>query len=330
MIKEIGKAADILAFLEGEPEVLAVCDRNVQWVLGEILAAGRSVPYLLFDASEAGKTLDAVAEIARFLLEHHASRNALLLAIGGGVTTDVTGFAASVYKRGIRYANLPTTLLAQVDAAIGGKTGVNLDGYKNMLGAFHQPACTFLWADVLRTLPERERKAGLAEMLKTFLLADEAAYEEAVSCAKTAPDASAIRKAARIKEAVVAEDPFEHGVRAKLNLGHTFGHAIEHLAAEHNHDISHGEAVAMGILLAARLSESLQIAVPGLAARLKQDFDSIGLPTACPYPVQELTEAMARDKKALGGRKVRFVLPVKPGEVKLVELDPYDLHFPAE
>lgn len=322
MIKEINQAADILPFLEGEPEVFAVCDLNVRWVLEELQAAGLDAPHLFFKASEADKTLSAVEMISRFLMEHHASRNALLLAIGGGITTDVTGFAASVYKRGIRWANLPTTLLAQVDAAIGGKTGVNLDAYKNMIGAFHQPSCTFLCADVLKTLSERELKAGLAEMYKTLFLAG--------SKVPVSVSSESILEAAAIKEAIVAKDPFERGERAKLNLGHTFAHAIEHLASEKGDDISHGEAVAMGILLSARLSEAMNLAESGLLRRLKQDFDYIGLPTGCPYPLEDLQEAMARDKKSLSGGKVKFILPIRPGEVKPVELDPYDLHFATE
>ena len=278
------------------------------------------------ETSEERKTLETVQGLCRQLLEAGASRNALLLAIGGGITTDMTGFAAAIYKRGIRYVNLPTTLLAQVDAAIGGKTGVNLDGYKNMLGAFHMPEYTLLCTEVLRTLPPRELRCGEAELLKTFLLSDGEAYAAAVS----GNPLDGIRKAAQIKADIVERDPFEHGERAKLNLGHTFGHAIEHQAQLNGDDIAHGEAVAMGILLAARLSESLGLAEIGLAARLKADFERIGLPVECPYPLELLKEAMTRDKKAQGGGSVKFVLPVRPGEVVFQELNPHDLHFDTE
>jgi len=318
MIMELTHIADISSHLAQETEVFVVYDRNVEWVVKDL-----SWPALSLDTSEDGKTLETVQDICRWLLECGASRHAFLLAIGGGITTDLAGFAAAIYKRGIRYANLPTTLLAQVDAAIGGKTGVNMDGYKNMLGAFHMPEFTFICADVLRTLPDRILKAGLAEMLKTFLLADGEAYRQALSGISQ----ELILKAGRIKEAVVSRDPFEQGERAKLNLGHTFGHAIEHEARQRADDISHGEAVAMGIILAARLSESLGIGQKGLTARLKKDFQGIGLPVECPYPTEILQEAMAKDKKALGGGKVKFVLPVKPGEVVFHEMNPYDLHF---
>ena len=266
MIKELTQVTDLSSLLSGE--VFVVYDRNVAWVASKL-----PWPALGIETSETLKTLDTVQDICRWLLEKGASRSALVLAIGGGITTDMAGFAASIYKRGIRYANLPTTLLAQVDAAIGGKTGVNLDGYKNMMGAFRMPECTYICADVLRTLPSRQLLSGLAEMLKTFLLADGNAYEPALS-GVTQP---LIQRAAAIKEDIVARDPYEQGERAKLNLGHTFGHAIEHASAG---SIAHGEAVAMGIILAARLGESLGISEKGLSARLTQDFQALGLPAA--------------------------------------------------
>ena len=315
MIKVLTQIADIKEILAAEAEVFVVFDRNVEWVAREM-----PWPSLEIETSEALKTLESVQKIGRWLMESGASRGALLVAVGGGITTDMAGFAASIYKRGIRYANLPTTLLAQVDAAIGGKTGVNLDGYKNMLGAFRMPEYTFLCADVLRTLPEREFKAGLAELLKTFLLSDAEAYAAALRGVTQ----ELIAKAAQIKAGIVERDPFENGERAKLNLGHTFGHAIEHTSEG---KIAHGEAVAMGIILAARLGESLGISEKGLSARLTADFRSVGLPTESPFPLEELQEAMARDKKALGGGKVKFVIPVKRGEVVFHEMNPYDLHL---
>ena len=316
MIKELTHIADVKIHLSSEPEVYVVYDRNVAWVVKDF--PWKALP---IETSESRKTLETVEGICRWLVEQNASRSALILAVGGGITTDMAGFAASIYKRGIRYANLPTTLLSQVDAAIGGKTGVNLDGYKNMLGAFRMPEATFISADVLRTLPQRELRSGLAELLKTFLLADGKAYETALLHGVTQ---ELILKAARIKEDIVGRDPFEKGERAKLNLGHTFGHAIEHASAG---SIPHGEAVAMGIILAARLGESLGISTIGLSRGLKADFEAAGLPTDCPYPLETLKDAMAKDKKALGGGKVKFVIPVTPGEVVFHEMNPYDLHI---
>ena len=325
-----GSLSEVLPLLAAEKEVYLVYDEHVAWVAGELLSgAGENVRgAIAVDTSEALKTMDTVLAICRQLLEAGASRKALVLAIGGGITTDMAGFAAGIYKRGIRYANIPTTLLAQVDAAIGGKTGVNLDGYKNMLGAFHMPEFTFLCADVLRTLPPREIRDGLAEMLKTFLIGDAPAYAAVIASPKTADFgdglaeiAALARRAAEIKAGIVQRDPLEQGERAVLNLGHTFGHAIEHEAQQRGDDLHHGEAVAMGIILAARLSEELGVANTGLAARLKADFTALGLPVESPYPLEALQAAMEKDKKAAGG-KVNFVLLQEPGKVLLRAITP--------
>ena len=323
---------EALARLQAEPELFVVYDANVAWVASQLTEALPVRASMALETSEEGKTLETVQALERWLLQEDASRGALLLAVGGGITTDLVGFAAAIYKRGIRYANVPTTLLAQVDAAIGGKTGVNLDGYKNMLGAFRMPEFTVLEAAFLRTLPVREFRCGLAELLKTFLLGDGAAYGALVSSLKSAQNNDErgieddIRRAAAIKARIVAEDPEEHGVRAKLNLGHTFGHAIEHEARLHGADITHGEAVAMGIVLAAELSERLGVAQKGMSAQLKADFSRLGLPVDCPYPVEDLVEALRKDKKAVAGGKVKFVLLRAPGDVVLQEL-PYDCYL---
>ena len=326
--------SDALARLQAEPECYLVYDRNAAWVASSLMERLPVCGSLAIETSEEGKTLETVQSLERWLLQADATRGALLLAVGGGITTDLVGFAAAIFKRGIRYANFPTTLLAQVDAAIGGKTGVNLDGYKNMLGAFRMPEFTCLCPETLRTLPEREFKAGLAEMLKTFLLADGSLYAEAVRFftaaqrdrdpgAKSAQNAPGLQKfieaAADIKAEIVARDPQEHGERANLNLGHSFGHAIEHLAQQWGDDIHHGEAVAMGIVLAARLSERRNLAPVGLANKLRADFEAIGLPVQCPYPLQALGEAMRNDKKAAGG-KVKFILLKSPGEPVMQEI----------
>ena len=333
MIMEMAHIADISARLSAEQEVYVVYDRNVEWVAEEIAGqagndvkkvgndvkeVGNDVPSFAIDTSEARKSMETVEEICKWLLERNASRQALLVAVGGGITTDLVGFAASIYKRGIRYANVPTTLLAQVDAAIGGKTGVNFQGYKNMLGAFRMPEFTAICPEVLKTLPDRQIRAGLAEMLKTFIIADAQSYREALLSGKNAkfPDGRLVAKAAAIKAAIVERDPLEHGERAVLNLGHTFAHAIEHKALENGDDILHGEAVAIGIIMAAEMAEREGVAEKGLAARLKADFQSLGLPTECPY--QGLEEAMAKDKKAAGG-KVKFVLPEEIGKVIIKE-----------
>jgi 3-dehydroquinate synthetase len=216
----------------------------------------------------------------------------------------------------VRYANVPTTLLAQVDAAIGGKTGVNFDDYKNMLGVIVQPLYTFVCAQVLRTLPRRDFLSGAAEMLKTFIIENEDDhYARAVQwLSSEGTDGQAlVLAAAAVKAGVVSRDPFEAGERRKLNLGHTFAHAIEHEARQNGDDITHGEAVAMGMILAARLGDALGVSA-GLEARLTADFAAVGLPVRCPYPLETLAGAMDKDKKAEGGL-VHFILPERIGSV---------------
>ena len=330
-----GTLSSLAALLDGEKEVYLIYDENLTAFAKEIVAVVPSIrKSIALGTSEELKTMETVLAIERQLLQADATRNALLLALGGGITTDITGFVASIYKRGVRYANIPTTLLAQVDAAIGGKTGVNLDGYKNMLGSFLQPQFTYLCPEVLRTLGQRDFLAGAVELLKTFLIADGGRYKEAVrflDCARNDKNGAwndkelmgLIWEAAQIKAGIVERDPLEQGERAVLNLGHTFGHAIEHQAQLCGDDIRHGEAVAMGIIMAARLSEAMNIAENDLAESLVADFKSIGLPVQSPYPLDSLREAMEKDKKSAGG-KVKFILPLKPGEVRIVPLSPAD------
>ena len=342
--------------------IFVVCDRNVEGfarrIAGQAGNDGRKVgndkkyPMLPITADEEHKTIDTVMEICRWLLEQGADRDALVLAVGGGVTTDMTGFAASIYKRGVRYANVPTTLLSMVDAAIGGKNGVNLDGYKNLLGVIRQPEFTAIFPEALETLPEREMRSGVAEMLKTFIIKNpKGAYERAVAAfggglpvgpamTKGGPAmtelAELIQLAAGVKQGIVEKDEFESGLRRKLNLGHTFGHAIEwwqrEIAGQAGNDdgagndepLTHGEAVAIGMVQAARISERLGIAEAGLAAKIKKDLKACGLPTELPCPVEELLPAILKDKKAEGGR-INFVLPVKIGKVVVKKLQNLEL-----
>ena len=316
--------AGIMPLLAGEPEVFVVYDENAAWVASEVMEAVPGVrESIALDASEEDKSMDTVLLIVRSLLEAGASRKALLLAIGGGITTDLAGFAASIYKRGIRYANVPTTLLAQVDAAVGGKTGVNFDDYKNMLGVIVQPVFTFVCTEALRTLSRRDFLSGAAELLKTFIIENEDDhYGRAVrwltSGGSDAELQELVLAAAAVKAGVVSRDPFESGERRKLNLGHTFAHAIEHEARQHGDDITHGEAVSMGMILAARLSDALGVS-NCLERLLTEDFTAAGLPTQCPYPVEMLADAMDKDKKAEGSF-VHFVLAERIGSVIIRDL----------
>ncbi|MBR4822234.1 MAG: 3-dehydroquinate synthase, partial [Bacteroidales bacterium] len=227
-------------------------------------------------------------------------------------------------------ANVPTTLLSMVDAGIGGKTGVNLDGFKNLLGVIRQPEFTAIFPEVLQTLPDKELRSGLAEMLKTFIIKNPShAYERTVALfaeglpagTATADLSELIQLAAGIKEDIVEKDEFESGVRRKLNLGHTWGHAIEWRFPG---AFSHGEAVAIGMVQAARYAEKAGVAEKGLAERIEKDLKACGLPTALPCPVKELMPAIANDKKAQNGQ-IRLVLPARIGKVVVKKVDPSTL-----
>lgn len=313
--------------LEAYPKVFLVYDRNVAWVAQEIAAACPPAGMKVLDASEKAKDMATVLDLCSWLLEAGADRSSLLLAVGGGITTDLAGFAACIYRRGIRFSFVPTTLLAQVDAAIGGKTGVNFLDFKNMLGVIRQPEFTFECAQVLRTLPRRDFLSGAAELLKTFLIDNTGnAYEKTVaylSAAKASDQHSRsealqtlIAAAAKVKAGIVSRDEQERGERRCLNLGHTFAHAIEHEARQAGLDVAHGEAVAVGILLAARLSEAMGLAPKGLAARLETDWTACGLPTGVPFDPATLTSAMTKDKKAEGDT-IHFVLLSSIGQVEI-------------
>lgn len=321
-------AAGVAGILDGYRKVWMVYDANVTAHAAGIEEAlsrsGRLAASVPLAASEEAKTIETVLAMEDWLLATGADRDALLLAVGGGITTDMAGFAASVYKRGIRFAFVPTTLLAQVDAAIGGKTGVNFRSLKNMLGVIRQPDFTYICPAVLETLPARDFRSGAAEMLKTFIIEDGGNYEKAVRlladiasgasiASRTEELQQLIGAAAAVKAGVVSRDQFENGERRKLNLGHTFAHAIEWKARAVGSDITHGEAVAIGIILAARLTDK------ALADRLREDFSRAGLPTDLPFPLDSLAEAMLKDKKAEGG-KVHFVLIRSIGDVYTEDL----------
>lgn len=365
------KITDVAGYLKGYPDVFVVADRQVKPSAEQVVKAHEeqklegTLPHpsnlLLLDVSEENKSMSTVLEICKWLMDNGADRNALLLAIGGGITTDMAGFAASIYKRGIRFAYVPTTFLSQVDAAIGGKTGVNFENYKNILGVIRQPEFTYICPEVLGTLPYRDFLSGAAELLKTFIIDNTGDnYEKAVevlseihgSIDRKQAIASHLAEieelaaaAAKIKAGIVERDEFECGERRKLNLGHTFAHAIEsvsmsgHYGAESG--VTHGEAVAMGMIMAAKASEryynlasespSRRENIAGqngtatseegesLSSRLARDFSRCGLPTECPFPPESLSGAMKKDKKAENGI-VHFVLIRAIGDVRIEDL----------
>ena len=274
---------------------------------------GFDVKELLLPDGEQFKTLATLERILDTLLAARFSRDCTLVALGGGVVGDVAGFAAACYQRGVPFIQIPTTLLAQVDSSVGGKTAVNHPRGKNMIGAFHQPLCVLADTDTLKTLPPRELRAGLAEVIKYGLIRDVEFLDwldqhiEALMVADDDALAFAIHRSCRNKAEVVAADERESGERALLNLGHTFGHAIE--AGLGYGTWLHGEAVAAGMCLAADLSHRLGLLDDDSVARVRALLQRVGLPTAPPPQLSpaRLIELMAVDKKARGG-KLRFVV----------------------
>jgi 3-dehydroquinate synthase len=268
--------------------------------------------FLLADG-ESHKSFENVGKAMTVLAQLGASRDATIVALGGGVVGDLAGFAAALWMRGIAFVQIPTTLLAMVDSSVGGKTGVNLPQGKNLVGAFHQPRAVFIDPETVRTLPERELLAGLAEVIKYAAIGDIEfmGWLEANAQALLDRDSAALQRAietsVRHKARVVAADEHERGERALLNLGHTFGHAIE--AATHYKRFLHGEAVAIGMLAAARLSAALGMASVADADRLQALLARCGLPTTIPEDLDDarLLDLMRLDKKAESGR-LRLIL----------------------
>ena len=305
----------LLALHAGAAQLMVVSNETVAplWLprLREGLA-GRAFAQCLLPDGEEHKTLASVARIIDSLVEARMNRDCMVIALGGGVIGDIAGFAAASYQRGVACLQLPTTLLAQVDSAIGGKTAVNHPGGKNLIGAFHQPNAVITDTDTLGTLPDRELRAGLAEVIKAALIADSAFFawleREIEPLLGRQPEAleEAIRRACEIKAGIVARDEREQGARALLNLGHSFGHAIE-TGLGHGRWL-HGEAVAAGIVLAAELSERSGRLAAGEVGRVRVLLARAGLPVDPPRLGSErMLMLLGMDKKVAGGQ-LRLVL----------------------
>ena len=306
-----------------------VTDANLARVQADALRAMfGATPVLVLPPGEETKSLAELGRGLDFLAANGLDRGGAVWAVGGGVIGDLGGFAAASYLRGIDFYQVPTTLLAMVDSSVGGKTGINLKAGKNLVGAFHQPRGVFISTNVLTTLPPREFAAGLAEVIKCGLLGDAALFArlERTPLTLASPDlAAVIRRCCELKARIVEADEFEtakDGGRALLNLGHTFGHAIEQVAGYGTY--LHGEAVAIGLVAAARLSHLLGLVPAGDVARVEAVVAAHALPVRLrsPLPLAALTAAMARDKKVRAGR-LRFVVLNAPGAaVTRDDIDP--------
>ncbi|NLG96870.1 MAG: 3-dehydroquinate synthase [Chloroflexi bacterium] len=281
-----------------------------------LLAAGYEVHSEVIKPGEASKTIDTVIKVWSGFIEAGLDRGSTVIALGGGVVGDLAGFAAATYLRGVKWVNLPTTILAMVDSSLGGKTGVDLPQAKNLVGAFHAPVLTLADPDTLATLPERELRSGLAEVVKHGIIADPDLF---ALCARGWNDVTAqmgriVRQAMAVKVQVIEADPFEQGARQSLNLGHTVGHGVERASGFR---LSHGECVAIGMVVEAQLAEAIGLAEPGLVDTIRSTLAGLGLPVEIPedLPRDQIVAAMGFDKKRSAGQ-VRFALPVHIGEVR--------------
>jgi 3-dehydroquinate synthase len=310
--------------------VLIVSDNHVAPLYARQLAAtlqaalpAATVMVTCLPAGESAKTLDSFSELTRELADFGATRDACVFALGGGVIGDLAGFAAACWMRGIDVVQLPTTLLAMVDSSVGGKTAVDLPQGKNLVGAFHPPRAVFADTATLKTLPGRELHAGFAEVVKYGAIVDADfmdwldAHADVLLARDDAALTEAIARSCAHKAAIVERDPFEHGERALLNFGHTFAHAIE--SEQGYGGLNHGEAVAVGMVLAARLSTALGIANGDAAERLGALLARFGLPVALPPGLDPgaLLARMRLDKKA-GAGGLRFVLWDRPGQARII------------
>jgi 3-dehydroquinate synthase len=305
-----------------------ITDRNVedphgQQVAEELASSGATVDVLVVDAGEDSKSVVTAAQLWEKLLEIGTDRKSVVVAVGGGVIGDLAGFVAATFARGLPFFQVPTTLLAQVDSSVGGKVGINLPAAKNMVGSFWQPLGVLIDTDTLATLPEREYRAGLAEVVKYGVIQDERFFEylenhiEAIGSRDPAVLQTIIARCCRLKADVVEGDEREEtGLRAILNYGHTFGHALETVTGYSQ--LLHGEGVSIGMLCASRLAERLRRIGPRETQRQQKLLIALGLPTDLPnVDHSALIDAMSRDKKVEHGR-LRFVLPSRIGHVELV------------
>lgn len=298
---------------EGRTNIL-LTDDGVARAQSEFLAkAFGATPRLIVAAGERTKSLETYGRVLDFLAANRINRQSVLWVVGGGVVGDLGGFAAASYLRGIQYVQVPTTLLAMVDSSVGGKTGINLSAGKNLVGAFHHPCAVFIGREFLQTLPPREFAAGMAEVVKYGLLGDAALFaqlEQKPVDARSAELPAVIRRCCQLKAGVVRADEFERaaeGGRALLNLGHTFGHAVEQVTGYTTY--LHGEGVAIGLAAAARLSHKLGLLSVADIERVERAVAAYNLPVRLrgPLPLAELQNATTRDKKNRADG-VRFVI----------------------
>lgn len=298
-----------------------ISDTNVaQHYLGPIQQGltrqGYASSGVIIPAGESNKSIETITEVWEEMVAAKMERGSTVLSLGGGMVNDMAGFAAATYMRGIPWATVPTSLLAMVDASIGGKTGANLPSGKNLIGSFYPPKLVLVDPQTLNTLPIEEQRSGMAEVVKHGVIEDVNLFNLCGQGLASVQQnwGKLIPRAIGVKVRVIVEDPYEQGIRATLNLGHTIGHGIELLS---KYQLRHGEAIAIGMVAEARLSEKLGLAEAGLAEEITQTLLALELPTELPDTIdrQGLVQTLQMDKKRKGGL-VKFALPIRIGEVR--------------
>ncbi|MDT8377012.1 MAG: 3-dehydroquinate synthase [Mariprofundaceae bacterium] len=325
----LASIGSVLAELFGSPSRCAVITNQtvaplyLETVQASLKTAGWQVQSCILPDGEKYKNCESWMTVMDALMASKLSRQEPVIALGGGVIGDMTGFAAACYRRGIPFVQIPTTLLAQVDSSVGGKTAINHPHGKNMIGAFYQPRLVWIDPDVLQTLAVRELRAGIAELIKYGLIRDARffTYLEEYVNRLLALDSEVVSRviltSCRHKAEVVMVDETEQGMRALLNLGHTFGHAIESMT--HYSEYLHGEAVALGTLMAARLSHMLGYTAENLEPRIQSLYEATGLPVTIPrFTADRWLDSMGHDKKNVGSR-IRYILLTAIGDAFIAE-----------
>ena len=313
----VGRVAELLDRVVPQSRVVVITDANIERLYPDVV---RRYEYVVIGEGEESKTLQTVERVYRELMALGADRSTFILGIGGGIVTDVAGFVAATYMRGVEFGFVSTTLLGQVDASVGGKNGVNVADYKNMVGTFRQPRFVIADVEMLRTLPMRELRAGMAEVVKSAVIGDADLFDFVESRADDIFDdvealQYAMLGAVAVKARIVAEDEREGGVRRLLNLGHTLGHAIEKCT----HEVNHGEAVAMGMGYIARVAFSRGMLCGEDGPRIVGLLDKLGFELIPPVDMAQVLDAVKLDKKRENDM-IRVVLPVKIGDCVVAEM----------
>lgn len=307
----VGDTKEGLKNLLPDCRIIVITDATVSELYSELIGGYQQV---IIPFGESNKTLQTVEYIYRSLLDLGADRQTFIVGVGGGIVTDITGFVAATFMRGVRFGFVATTLLAQVDASVGGKNGVNLDGYKNIIGTFRQPEFTICDSAMLKTLLDREFRAGVAEIIKSAIIGDVELFEilnnSTFDCLRRDDKLlnEVITRSLRVKTEIVNRDEFDRGERNKLNLGHTFAHAIEKVSDQYNH----GEAVAIGVCIAVQIAENKGIISQEDAVQIVCVFKKYGFETTNPIDFSVLVGAIGRDKKR-NAQKINLILPTSIG-----------------